>query len=232
MTGSVRQEWPLRNTQLVVQESRRNDRRNEHRNEHRNEERNERSREHPIPAPFAPEYEYDDPFPDVRAVGEAQFSRSDMINGSKKKGRHKADRKKKKVHRYPAEPASQESQRMRRYPDVGDEAGYADQFGPADEFPDTDLTHFQPQPSNDYADEADPDYEDDGYGDDDDDEDDSSETRSRTFVASGTGRIPDDMRLEADDAPDFREAASDSFISDREREADRSIDLYKQHEAE
>jgi hypothetical protein len=219
-TGT-RPEWPLQQTGLTVQESRRNDR------------RNGRIRADPQPpaaaALIAAEYEYDDPFADVRAMGEAQFTRSHMINRDKKKNKRRPKSvHQEKVHRYPAEPASQESHPVRRYPDIGDET---EQFGPADEFAEVDLTNISPQPSNDYADEADPEYEDDGYGDDDDDEDDS-ETRSRTFVASGTGHIPEDMRLEADDVPDIRETAADSFINDREKDADRSIDYYKQHEVE
>ena len=158
-------------------------------------------------------------------MGAAQFTQSHMINGGEK--RQKRGRK---VHRYPeAASLSQESQPVRRFPD---DDSLMDQYGPAEEVPDTDLTHFQPQPSNDYADEAEPDYDEDGYGDDDDDEDDSSETRSRTFVASGTGQIPEDMRAEADDTPDVREVAADTFVAEREREADRNIHLYKQHEAE
>lgn len=196
------QEWP--NTPLTVLESRHSGR----------------------SKTYAPlEYEYDDRFGDVRAVGDAQFSRSHIINGGKKKSGRRQ-----KVHRYPEPAQSQESHSVPRYPDVGDDASL-EPLPPIDglpeELPETDLANFQPQPSNDYADEAEPDYDDEGYGDDDDDEDDS-ETRSRTFVASGTGRIPDDMRPEVDDLPDTHELAADAFLNDREREGDLSIHRYNQ----
>lgn len=215
----------------------------------------------PPPAPLPPRkevshvpaYDYEDPYADVKVIGDAQYSKSHLINGEK---RNKKKRKKKQkkgqngrkgrttrmppVHRYPTEPASQESQPIERYPEYTDlpDEGYmepltsgAESYG--DEMSDSEVAQFQPQPSNDYADEADPDYDDDGYGGDHDDDydDDSSESRSKTYVASGTGPIPSDMRAYADDdVADPYEAAADAFIAERERQADRSIDYYKSHE--
>lgn len=214
----------------------------------------------PLPSPKKqpvtpyPAYEYDDPYADIRAVGDSQYSQSHLINGEKKSKKTKkrktsttADERKRgstnmpPIHRYPTEPTSQESQPIERYPQYTDlpDEGYLEPLGSGpeaypDEMTESEVSHYQPAPSNDYADEADGDYDEDGYGGDHDDydDDDSSESRSKTYVASGTGPIPADMRAYGeDDTSDPVEAAADAFISEREREADRSIDYYKKHEA-
>lgn len=227
---------------LSAQESRRHSNRDEY--------------QAPPPAPLPPNkattpysaYEYDDPYADIRAMGDAQYSQSHLINGEKKgkkkKRKNKSTTEAKKggtntppVHRYPTEPTSQESQPIERYPQYTDlpDEGYLEPMGSGpeaypDEMTDSEVSHYQPAPSNDYADEADGDYDDEGYGGDDDYDDD--ESRTKTYVASGKGPIPSDMRAYGeDDTSDPVEAAADAFISEREREADRSIDHYKKHEA-
>lgn len=150
------------------------------------------------------------------------------------------------MHRYPPplayeEPRQAENQEYIQYPDTldsdaggqGAEAAYPMYDSQADGDTVSVAGQYQAQPSSDYEDEADPDYDDGGYDDDDDDDDDSMESRSRTFVASGTGPIPEDMRAEMeDDVPDQREVAADAFINQREQDADKAIDYYKQQEPE